>query len=175
MTSTQITASFGECSTTVGKCNWQTEERKPRLPFHKPSARVIQRHSAARGVDARLKRPWLLSQGARHDSLHAPGVRSPKKTPCPVVAWTSGRGEDEAWRISSPEWVIITDIWHSDWAPASCVSALTPYLCMFVCEVWKGASSGQPHRPSLPWIRMAHDVFVSMNMSDALLKIMKPN
>lgn len=105
-------------------------ECKPRLPFHKPLARVLQQHSAEREAGARLKPPWLLSPDARCDFLQAPGVHSLGRNPCPVVAWISGHGEVEAWRRSRRERVIITDIWHSDWAAASCVSALTPCLCM---------------------------------------------
>lgn len=107
-----------------------SNECKPLLPFHKPLARVLQQHSAEREAGARLKPPWLLSPDARCDFLHAPGVHSLGRNPCPAVAWISGHGEVEAWRRSRRERVIITNIWHSDWAAASCVSALTPCLCM---------------------------------------------
>lgn len=117
---------YWQYATTPNEC-------KPRLPFHKPLARVIQQHSAEREAGARLKPPWLLAPDARRDSLHVPGVHSLGRNPCPVVAWISGHGEDEAWRRSRHEREIITDTWHSDWAAASCVSALTPCLCC-VCD-----------------------------------------
>lgn len=124
-------------------------------------ARALQQHSAERDADARLKPPWLPSPGARRDFLQAPGVRSLGRNLCLVVVWISGRGGVEVWRRSHRERVIIIDIWHSDWAPASCVSALTPCLCMLTVRCDRAplaVNHRHAHYYGYRWHRMAHDV-----------------